>query len=104
MTWVPGWCWPWVGGLAAVTAEVCFRLWPHLPYHRHWVAILMALVVNVSVWKIMVSAPSLLAGFVSFSTATLVLRVGAGLVLLGESPTWRLALAVGLALAAKRLV
>ena len=100
---VPAWVWPWVAGLAAIAIELSFRLRPDLPYLRHWAIIPLALVVNYSIYRIYIAAPSFLAAFVSFSTATLLIRVAAAVLILGEPLTLRLALSVALAFAARRL-
>ena len=100
---LPAWVWPWVAGLAAIVIELSFRLRPDLPYLRHWAVIPLAWVVNYGIYRIYIAAPSLLSAFVAFSTATLILRILAAVVILGEPITLRLALSVGLAFVARRL-
>ena len=94
--------WSFVAALAAVLAEAWFRTHPHLPYLNLWPSILLGVVVNYGVYRIMIAAPSFLAGFIIFSTMTLGLRLLAA-VAIGEPPTWRLLAALVL-LAASRWV
>lgn len=101
---LPLWIWPWIGALAAVITESWFRANLGAPYWRAWVPMLMALVVNYSVFRIMQTASSLLAGFVVFSAATLLLRTAAAIVVLREAVDVRTWLAIGLLLAAKALI
>ena len=96
--------WPWLGGLAAVLMETWFRTHREVPYLQQWPAIPLAFVVNYSIYRIMRSADSLLAGFVVFSTVTLGLRIVMSLWFLGELVTWRTWLALGLLTAAKFLL
>ena len=96
--------WPWIGGLAAVLMETWFRTHREVPYLWQWPAIPLAFVVNYSIYRIMRSADSLLAGFVVFSTVTLGLRIVMSLWFLGELVTWRTWLALGLLTAAKFLL
>lgn len=100
----PAWCWPWVGGVCAVTAEWWFRTHLGVPYMRQWVPMGLAIGVNYAVYKIFQSAPSLIFGFLAFSTATLLLRVAVTVLVLREAVGVRTWMAVGLLLAAKHLM
>ena len=96
--------WPWIGGLAAVFVEFYFRTHPSVPYWRQWIPALLGMVVNFAVFKIFTSASSLLAGFVAFSTATLIVRVFLSVAILREAVGGRTWAAVLLLVAAKFLM
>lgn len=83
----PAWVWPWIGGLAAVLTEAYFRAHRDTPYLAQWPPIVLGLLVNYSVYRIMLEATSLLNGFIVFSLATLLLRILATTVWFGEPVT-----------------
>lgn len=101
---VPDWAWPWVGGLAAVGAEFYFRTHPGVPYLLQWPPILLTVVVNYSVFKILSTASSLLAGFILFGTVTMGLRIVLTVWVLHEPVDARTWAALGLLAAAKLLM
>ena len=100
----PVWIWPWIGGGAAVLCELYFRTHRTTPYLYQWPAIPLTFLVNYAVFRIITDAPSWLAGFVSFSTVTLLLRIALTVGVLREVVNGRTWLALALLALAKGLV
>lgn len=96
--------WPWIGGLAAVLCEAYFRTHRTTPYLLQWPAVPLTILVNYAIYRIITGAPSWLAGFVAFSTVTLMLRVALTVVVLRETVDLRTWLALALLALAKGLV
>lgn len=100
----PDWVWPWIGGGAAVFCEFYFRTHRSASYLAQWPAIPLTILVNYAVFRIIVGAPSWLAGFVSFSTVTLLLRILLTVGVLREAVSLRTWVALALLTLAKGLV
>lgn len=100
----PSWCWPWVAGLSAVAVEAYFRTHRGVPYYQQWIPMLLGVAINYGVYKIMVSASSLLAGFIAFSTATLILRILVTIPILREPVSVGTWAALALVMLAKTLI
>ena len=101
---LPDWTWPWIGGGAAVLCELYFRTHRGVPYLHQWPAIPLTILINYAIFRILTDAPSWLAGFVSFSSVTLLLRVALTVVVLREAVDLRTWAALALLVAAKGLV
>jgi len=78
------WLWALTAATLAVGLEVLYkRGWDWLEHW--WLFIPAAIVVNFSVYKLVITGPTLLVAIVAFSLSTIVLRALASQFLLGES-------------------
>lgn len=100
----PDWLWPWIGGGAAVLCEFYFRTHRQTPYLFQWPAVPLTILINYAVYRIIVGSPTWLAGFVSFSSVTLLLRVALTVGILREAVDTRTWVALAFLAAAKGLV
>lgn len=88
--------WAILGAGAAILCEALYRMFPRLPW-MWWlpVTLPLMLVINYSVWRLMVGSSSLIGGVVAFSLAVGVIRVAVSFAL-GEHPAWQDWVAMGL--------
>lgn len=92
--------WACLGAGAAILCEALYRMFPRLPW-AWWLPMTLPLMllINYSVWRLMVESTSLIGGIVGFSIAVALIRAGVSLGL-GETPAWQDWVAMGLILTA----